>query len=392
MAARARAAEARLSDALHARLTERFVNRRTSVLMKKLGTDAALLPVELAGDEVRVDGEPIGHLAGFRFSIDPATRLADRKLLLAAAERHLPALRRARAEALLAALAQGNAALTLNAALLSWEGEPLAMLQTGRAVLSPKLALDPALSGLDPAQRARLVDAIGHWLDQALKPLAPLRKLEAAAGNPAAGPALRALLIRLVEAGGMLARDASGLDQLSKEQRDQLRRLGVRVGALDLFAPDMLRPAALAARRTLLAARGLVLAPPVPGMPPVVTLPDAAEVPPGYRRLGAQALRLDIAEKLMRAVHDARVKAAGRTFVVDPALAVSTGLATASYAQLLQLAGFKPSMPPRQRAGQFGPPQPPRWRWLPARRPTQTTEPKPRSFNGPGNVFAQLLR
>ena len=392
MAARARAAEARLSDALHARLTERFVNRRTSVLMKKLGTDAALLPVELAGDEVRVDGEPIGHLAGFRFSIDPATRLADRKLLLAAAERHLPALRRARAEALLAALAQGNAALTLNAALLSWEGEPLAMLQTGRAVLSPKLALDPALSGLDPAQRAQLVDAIGHWLDQALKPLAPLRKLEAAAGNPAAGPALRALLIRLVEAGGMLVRDASGLDQLGKEQRDQLRRLGVRVGALDLFAPDMLRPAALAARRTLLAARGLVLAPPVPGMPPVVTLPDAAEVPPGYRRLGAQALRLDIAEKLMRAVHDARVKAAGRTFVVDPALAVSTGLATASYAQLLQLAGFKPSMPPRQRAGQFGPPQPPRWRWLPARRPTQTTEPKPRSFNGPGNVFAQLLR
>ena len=392
MAARARAAEARLSDALHARLTERFVNRRTSVLMKKLGTDAALLPVELAGDEVRVDGEPIGHLAGFRFSIDPATRLADRKLLLAAAERHLPALRRARAAALLAALAQGNAALALNAALLSWEGEPLAMLQTGRAVLSPKLALDPALSGLDPAQRAQLVDAIGHWLDQALKPLAPLRKLEAAAGNPAAGPALRALLIRLVEAGGMLVRDASGLDQLSKEQRDQLRRLGVRVGALDLFAPDMLRPAALAARRTLLAARGLVLAPPVPGMPPVVTLPDAAEVPPGYRRLGAQALRLDIAEKLMRAVHDARVKAAGRTFVVDPALAVSTGLATASYAQLLQLAGFKPSMPPRQRAGQFGPPQPPRWRWLPARRPTQTTEPKPRSFNGPGNVFAQLLR
>ena len=392
MAARARAAEARLSDALHARLTERFVNRRTSVLMKKLGTDAALLPVELAGDEVRVDGEPIGHLAGFRFSIDPATRLADRKLLLAAAERHLPALRRARAAALLAALAQGNAALTLNAALLSWEGEPLAMLQTGRAVLSPKLALDPALSGLDPAQRAQLVDAIGHWLDQALKPLAPLRKLEAAAGNPAAGPALRALLIRLVEAGGMLVRDASGLDQLSKEQRDQLRRLGVRVGALDLFAPDMLRPAALAARRTLLAARGLVLAPPVPGMPPVVTLPDAAAVPPGYRRLGAQALRLDIAEKLMRAVHDARVKAAGRTFVVDPALAVSTGLATASYAQLLQLAGFKPSMPPRQRAGHFGPPQPPRWRWLPARRPTQTTEPKPRSFNGPGNVFAQLLR
>jgi ATP-dependent RNA helicase SUPV3L1/SUV3 len=90
MAARARAAEARLSDALHARLTERFVNRRTSVLMKKLGSDAALLPVRLEGDEVQVDGESIGHLAGFRFRVDPQARLADRKLLLAAAERHLP--------------------------------------------------------------------------------------------------------------------------------------------------------------------------------------------------------------------------------------------------------------------------------------------------------------
>ena len=99
MAARARAVETRLSDALHGRLTERFVNRRTSVLMRKLGPDAALLPVELAGDEVRVDGEPIGQLAGFRFRVDPQCRLADRKLLLAAAERHLPELRAARAAA-----------------------------------------------------------------------------------------------------------------------------------------------------------------------------------------------------------------------------------------------------------------------------------------------------
>jgi ATP-dependent RNA helicase SUPV3L1/SUV3 len=64
MAARARAVEARLSDALHARLTERFVNRRTAVLMKKLGPDEGLLPVALEGDEVLVDGELIGSFEG----------------------------------------------------------------------------------------------------------------------------------------------------------------------------------------------------------------------------------------------------------------------------------------------------------------------------------------
>ena len=391
MAARARAAEVRLSDALHARLTERFVNRRTSVLMKKLGSDAALLPVRLDGDEVQVDGEGIGQLAGFRFSIDPATRLADRKLLLAAAERHLPVLRAARAEALLSALADGDAALTLNAAQIAWAGEPLARLEPGRALLLPKLVLDPALGGLAPELRARVNAEIERWLDRALKPLAPLRKLEAATGDPAAGPALRALLIRLVEAGGMLVRDGSGLDQLSKEQRDLLRRLGVRVGALDLFAPDMLRPAALAARRTLLAARGTVLAPPVPGMPSVVALALGTPVPPGYRPLGTQALRLDIAEKLLSAVHDLRVRSAGKAFVVDPALAVSTGLGTANYAQLLRLGGFRPNMPRALGSGQFGPPRPASWRWQPGRavRPPAIIAPRPSP--AAGNVFAALL-
>ena len=391
MAARARAAEARLSDALHARLTERFVNRRTAVLMKKVGTDAALLPVTLVDDEVLVDGEAIGHLAGFQFRIDPAARLADRKLLLAAAERHLPALRAARAEQLIAALSEPAPALSLTGADLVWDQEPIAQLSPGKALLLPKLVLVPALAGLAPDQRRRLTGALKQWLERALASLAPLRRIEAAAGDPAAGPALRAVLIQLVEAGGMLERSGSGLDRLSKEQRDYLRELNVRVGALDLFAPDMLKPAALAAWRTLRAARGTVQVMPHPGMPPVIALPAAAALPPGYRRLSAQALRLDMAEKLLRAAHDARVAANGKAFVINPALAVSTGLATGAYALLLRLGGFKPIMPRALRPGQFGPAALPRWRWQPIRREASSgaaTPSPPRS----GNVFAELLR
>ncbi len=390
MAARARAAEARLSDALHARLTERFVNRRTAVLMKKVGTDAALLPVTLAGDEVLVDGEAIGHLAGFRFRVDPAARLADRKLLLAAAERHLPALRSARAEHLIAALDEAQPVLALAGATLAWEDEPIAQLSRGKALLTSKLVLDPALTGLEPGLRQRLSSALERWLEQALAPLAPLRRIEAAASDPVAGPALRALLIRLVEAGGILERHGAGLDRLSKDQRDYLRKLGVRVGALDLFAPAMLKGPALTAWRTLCAARGTGLAAPVPGMPPAVMLPASAPTPPGYRRLGAQALRLDMAEKLVRAAHGARVAAAGKTFVVDPALAISTGLATPGYAQLLRQAGFRPIMPRPLRAGQFGPPVPPRWRWLPLTRPGQPAPAAP-GLPQAGNAFAALL-
>ncbi len=389
MAARASAAEARLSDALHARLTERFVNRRTSVLLKKGGGDAGLLPVRLVDDEVQVDGEAIGQLAGFRFRIDPQARLADRKLLLAAAERHLPSLRAQRVAALVAALVEGQPVLALNGAALTWDGEPLAQLTKGRALLSPGIALDPALIGLEPGLKQRLLERLELWLAAALAPLTPLRRIEAASAERAAGPELRALLIQLVEAGGMLPRDGSGLDLLTKDQRDTLRKLGVQVGALDLFARDMLKVAALAARRTLLAARGVVGAAPVPGMPAVIQLPAGTEPPPGYRPLGAQALRLDIAEKLLHAAHGVRVVAAGKTFVLDPALAISTGLATPSYAQLLRLARFKPIMPPALRTGAFGPPQPPRWRWVPARRQVEQPPPAPAAVNT-GNAFAEL--
>ena len=390
MAARARAAEARLSDALHARLTERFVNRRTSVLMKKVGTDAALLPVALVGDEVQVDREPIGVLAGFRFRIDPATRLADRKMLLAAAERHLPALRAARAEQLIAALGESHSAVSLTGSSLVWECEPVAQLVSGRTLLAPRLALDPALAGVELRLRQRLTTALERWLEGALAPLEPLRAIEMAASDPAAGPDLRAFLIRLVETGGMLERHGSVLDRLSKEQRDYLRKLGVRVGALDVFVPAMLKSPALAAWGTLQVARGSRVATAVPGMPPVLALPATAALPPGYRRLGPQAARIDIAEKLLRAAHGVRAAAGNKTFVLDPALAISTGLATVGYAQLLGLAGFKPIMPRPLRKGEFGPPQPPRWRWVPLRREVEPSRAAPDTV-GAGNAFAALV-
>ena len=391
MAARARAAEARLSDALHARLTERFVNRRTSVLMKKLGNDAGLLPVTLEGDEVQVDGEAIGHLAGFRFRVDPQARLADRKLLLAAAERHLPELRAKRADMLLAALAAGEAALRLDGTTLGWEGEAIARLGEGRSRLVPRLLLDKALEGLSGDQKRAIEAELASWLGGQFAALAPLARVEAASADPAAGPELRALLIRLVDSGGFLPRDASGIDRLAPEQRKLLTRIGVRVGTLDLFVPDLLRPAALSAWRSLQAARGTECPAPAPSMPPVVPLAGNAAPPPGYRRLGKQALRIDMAEKLLRTAHEARGSGSGKAFTIDPARAVSTGLTTASYAWLLRLGGFRALVPAPMAEGRFGPPRPLLWRWQPARHPAAKAA-VPVLPARPGNVFAELLR
>ncbi len=389
MAARARAAEARLSDALHGRLTERFVNRRTSVLMKNLGPDAGLLPVTVEDDRVLVDGEAIGVLSGFRFRVDPAARLADHKLLLAAAERHLPILLAKRAERLSAALASAEAVdLALSGASLEWEGERIARLAPTKGVLEPALTLEPALSALPQVARRDLAAALTGWVEQALAALAPLRKLEQASRASDGGPELRALLIRLIESGGTLAKAGSGVEALSPAQRHLLRRLGVQIGALDLFMPAMLKPAALTAWRNLQAVRGVQAAVPHPIMPPVLAVIGRTAPPPGYRGLGKQALRLDMAEKLLHAAHSARSAAAGKPVVLDPALAISMGLGTPAYAQLLRAAGFQPIMPRPLPKGAAGPVAPPRWRWRPVRRAGH--DPAAAQSRPAGGAFAAL--
>jgi ATP-dependent RNA helicase SUPV3L1/SUV3 len=387
MAARARAVEARLSDALHARLTERFVNRRTAVLMRKLGPDAGLLPVRLEDDEVLVDGEHIGTLDGFRFVVDPLARHADRKLLLAAAERHVPALLAQRADQLTAEIAGSGAQLALQDGAIVWEGRPLAKLLRGRNPLSPQLVLDQAVEALPPPSRKALVAALESWLATTLGPLAPLRKLDEATISREAGPELRALLIRLVEAGGMIERAESGIDRLDKGQRTMLTRLGVRVGALDHFLPAMLRPAAIATWQQVGGANGGA----TPGMPPVLAA-TGRRPPAGYRAIGKQWLRLDMAEKLLRDAHAVRMSAGRRPFALDPARAISMGLTTAGYARLLRLGGFQPLMPRQLREGAHGPPAPLVWRWRPARRQAEPEVATPVQAEGAFAALAELVR
>ena len=395
MAARARAVETRLSDALHARLTERFVNRRTTVLMRKAGSDAALLPVRVSeAGAVLVDDEPIGHLEGFRFVVDPLARAADRKLLLAAAERHLPALLAARADALIKAAGEPGG-LDLETGTIRWNALAVARLEPGKTLLEPKIKLDPALDRLPTRQRAALIAAVEGWLAQQTETtLQPLCRLAEAARAAESGADLRALLLKLISGGGVLPREEAALERLDSRQRDALRRLGVRTGALDVFVPLALRPAALRLWSLLVGVRGPGPAAPPPGLPPVINI---KQPPAGYRRAAAQAIRIDMAEKLLQAAHRRRIAAAGRRYALDPALARSMGLATAGYAALLRAAGFRVHMPRALENEAYGPPAPPLWDWRPPRaQPVVAALPSrmspPGGFTGAFAALAELIR
>jgi ATP-dependent RNA helicase SUPV3L1/SUV3 len=382
MAARARAAEARLSDALHARLTERFVNRRTSVLMKTLAKDPALLRVSLEDDgKVLVEGEHIGHLEGFRFVVDAAARMADHKLLLAAAERHLPQLLAHRAHAL---VENELGHLELGNGTIRREGVTIALLKPGKLRSRPRLELARELAALPQASRQRLGEALELWLEDELAPLGPLRKLEEAALSPEAGSEVRALLLKLVDGGGIILRDASGLAHVPPEKRSLLRRLGVTIGALDVFVPALLKPRA----RQLLQLIDLCRLPLAPAMPPVAG--NSGRAPAGYRRAGKQAIRVDMAERILRHAHEQRAACRGKKFTLDPSLAISMGLTRPSAALLLRDGGFRSCAPRPLATDAHGPPAPAQWEWRPPRREVRP-QARPESRPVTANAFAGLL-
>ncbi len=312
-AADARAIETRLSDALHAALTARFVDRRTTVLMRALGQGAGSLPVAVSADgAVAVDGEVIGVLDGFRFSVDPAARAADRRMLFAAAERHLAVELASRATAL-ANSANDHLALDLVAGeppALTWHGRRVATLVRGRNRLAPRILLDRDIAALDPQVIAAVVARLKLFVDDRVAAdLAPMLAIAGRARDAAASAALRAVLAGLFDAGGTIARDAvdAPLRALTPDERLELRRLQVRIGSLDLFVPQSLRPRSLAWLNALDAAWHDTAA--VPALPPgiaIVAAGDAAPPPIGFRRINDVWLRADLVERVCAHAHAAR--------------------------------------------------------------------------------------
>jgi len=346
-AERTRLVEARLSDALHERLTQRFVDRRTAVLVRDIGARGPdALPVTVAADgEVSVGPEPIGHLTGFDFRVDPDARLADKRLLLAAAERRLGDELDRRARELVEAPDQ-TFALTVGdagAIAVSWQSHVLARLTPGRSLLEPALRTARALDRLSADARSALRSRLERWLDaQVDRHLKPLKALAAAATDPAGSPGVRALAAMLADAGGVLPRKSvlSAIAHLEQTDRQELHGLRVRLGPLDVYVDALLKPSAQFWRGALLAVRTGQPMPALPA-PGAATLPceaDARGAALAYRRLGRNWIRIDLADRL--ASHARKVRSAGGDNPVNAELATSVGLSDDAIGRLMAEVGF----------------------------------------------------
>jgi len=382
---RTREVEARLSDALHERLTQRFVDRRTAVLVRDIGARGSdALPVTVAADgEVSVGPEPIGHLAGFDFRVDPSARLADKRLLLAAAERRLGDELDRRARGLVSADdAMFELVVEEDGRLgVGWRGPEgegrhlLARLAPGRSLLEPALRTARALDQLTADRRSQLRSRLEAWLDsQVDRHLRALKTLADAATDRSSSPGVRALAAMLADAGGVLPRKAlvGAIGALDQADRRTLHRLRVRLGPLDVFVPALLKPSAQQWRAALLSVR---TGQPMPSLPPAGAAVLAAGADPrgaalAYRRLGPEWLRIDLADRL--ASHAHKVRSAGGSEPVDSALATSVGLSEEGIARLMDEVGFT-------RAGEA-------WRWRGRRRE------RPDRRGAASHAFAELAK
>jgi ATP-dependent RNA helicase SUPV3L1/SUV3 len=357
-----RAIEDKLSDALHERLTERFVDRRTSVLMRRLRENATLeTEIGKTGDVI-VEGHTIGRLDGFMFAPDAAEAGSEAKALQAAAQKALAGEIDARA-AKLAAASDDHFALASDGTL-RWMGDAVGKLTAADNVLEPRIRLiaDDRLSG---APRESVQARLELWLKtHVTKLLGPLFEISRA--EDITGIA-RGIAFQLVEALGVIERQkiATEMKDLDQASRATLRKYGVRFGAYHIYAPALLKPAARALASLLWSLKhdNVDLAALTSAQHLASTgrtsfaadkaLDRDAYRTLGYRLAGERAVRVDILERLADLIRPALAwregstmpKPAGafdgRSFVVTQAMTSLTGSAGEDFASILRALGYR---------------------------------------------------
>ena len=358
-----RQVEDRLSDALHERLAHRFVDRRTSMLMRRLRENVMLEAEVTTSGDVMVEGQHVGNLHGFRFTPDSMAEGEAQRTLNAAAQQILATEIDARA--LRVSEAVDDAFVLANDGTLRWLGEAVGKITTGDHVLKPMVRIlsDERLTGASLEIVQRRLDL---WVAAHIKKLlGPLFELEAGEGLEGIG---RGIAFQVAESLGVLERSrvANEIKNLDQSARGSLRKLGLRFGAYHIYLPLLLKPAprSLAAQLWALKHGGLET---VKGLDEVAHLassgrtsfPAEKDVPKGlylaagFRVSGERAVRVDILERLADLIRPAIAYRPGVTpgdpppgtadgdgFVITVSMTSLAGCSGEMFASILRSLGY----------------------------------------------------
>jgi len=384
-----RAVEDRLSDALHEMLTQRFIDRRTSVLMRHLREDEFTnLSLDESGS-VTIGGELLGRLDGFHFAPDPRAEGIHGRTLRAAAMRGLEGEFLTRASALVSAA--DNAISLSEHGKLWWDGAIVARLVPGPSQLAPAIALlaDDLLKGPPRAQiQARLEQWLAQRIESRIEPLLALaRATQAKAGSDTALPSYaRGMAHQLAENFGSLDRDAMVLPEKLGPMLRALRPFGVWLGRRTVYLPRLLRPDAAALLALLWGVWTRQEQLPGPPSPGLTSFPSGSEPEPflhaaGFRVFAGRAVRLDMLERLEDELEKAATEGVGAE-VSLPKLVSLLGVSNDEAKVVLAALGWQMAAVANAPAV---------WRKSRAKRKIPPSE-KPPSADSPFASLAQLVK
>jgi ATP-dependent RNA helicase SUPV3L1/SUV3 len=353
-----RAVEDRLSDALHSALTKRFVDRRTSVLMRRLKQKESLVADVNKNGEVLVEGEFIGRLEGFRFRQDKAASQDEAKTLRAASVAALAPEFHLRADRFYSA-PDTEIDFTEQGGLM-WGEHAVGKLVAGADPMKPQVQAfvdDEAGAEVAGKVQRRLQHFIDRKIAALFEPLIALSKDEALEGLA------RGFAFRMMEGLGILKRDdvAGEVKDLDQSARGALRKHGVRFGQFTIFIQALLKPAPTRLRLVLWSLhKGLDVFPesPPPGLVTIPSIPDVVAgtyTMSGYRIAGARAIRIDMLERLADLIRaqDTRVG-----FEATPDMLSITGMTLEQFADLMGGLGYAAEKGEREKAKPVAAPAP----------------------------------
>ena len=336
-----RAVEDRLSDALHGALTQRFVDRRTSVLLRRLKQKEAMVAEVNDAGEVLVEGQLLGRLEGFRFRQESVADQGEAKAMRQAAAQVLAPQFSLRADRFYNA-PDTEMDFTEQGGLM-WGDAAVGRMTAGADGLRPGVvAFVDDEAGEDA--RARVERRLQHFVDR--KVAALMEPLRAMQGDEGLTGLARGFAFRLVEGFGIVPRAAVAgeVKALGQDERGMLRKHGVRFGQFTVFLPALLKPAPTRLRLVLWGlSKGLDEFPEAPP-PGLVTIPAEPGAPAeryamaGYRAAGTRAIRIDMVERLADMIRGLDTRGG---FEASPDMLSITGLSLEQFADLMGGLGYK---------------------------------------------------
>ncbi len=345
-----RAVEDRLSDALHGALTQRFVDRRTSLLLRRLKQKESLVADLNDKGEVTVEGQFVGKLEGFRFRQDASASPDEGKTLRQAALQALKPEFHLRADRFYNA-PDTEIDFTDQGGLM-WGETAVGKLVAGPEPLKPQVeAFVDEEAGPDVSQKVQR--RLQHFIDRKVatlfEPLLAMQKDEALTGLA------KGFAFRMIEAMGVLPRDqvAAEVKELDQDARASLRKHGIRFGQFTIFMPALLKPAPTRLRLVLWSlAQGLDEFPesPPPGLvtvPAMTGAPESYHTMSGYRAAGTRAIRIDMLERLADMLREEDSRGG---FEAKADMLSITGMTLEQFADLMQGLGYTAERDEREKA------------------------------------------